>query len=783
MHSSNLWSRLRNAHLVRVLLVYLGASWVVLQVTNDLQQALSLPHWVPGVAVVLLLIGLVITLATAWVQSQPSTPERAAREEVPDRWELELGELGRALREGRLPHLTWARALVAGVVAFSVLFGLAGVYVLVHRHGRAGLGPETASAAVAPDGIAVLPFDVQGKGLESWREGMVDVLSTGLDGAAGLRAISSRTVLARYHEMVPDTASVDEQTELAVARRTGARYALLGSAVALGPKVRLVADVYALDGNHRVGEAQVQGSPDSVLTLVDRLAAHALGLILDRDDGKLPRIDLASVTTSSLPALKAYLNGEVEFRRGHFTEAAAAYQRAVARDSLFALAYYKLSEAVGWSQGIASARLRDLQARARALADRLPERAALIDRVAYKVQRNDPTALSLAKQAVEKYPDDAESWYELGEAYVHVTGSGTWDDAERAFKRAVQLAPRFAPYRIHLIDEAFRLDDSALVARRLGAYERLAPGTPQDTMYRLAAALAFGTKASQDSGLAAALTLTPLLEYELSTALNQAAFRDMNRVFLRRALKEAPPEFGRTFRARVANNEFWLWGHLQRMQALMARDLGQTAVEQRQQRVILQSIGLPIPDSTIHGLDQVDVAHANPGDAFTLAVYAAGHGDWPRHAAAVRRLTQIADSLTTAGDSASAATGHAYSTIIRAFGLWKHGRLMPAVAIMDTARLRLHGNLIADVWLGLMHDQAGQPRQALRYFRSLQIFHPFPYFSYHIGQDYARLGETDKARKALGIFTGAWADADPEFQPLVKDARHILAKLSTEPTS
>lgn len=46
--------------MARVLLVYLGASWVVLQVAEILQEALSLPSWLLPATVVLLLAGLVV---------------------------------------------------------------------------------------------------------------------------------------------------------------------------------------------------------------------------------------------------------------------------------------------------------------------------------------------------------------------------------------------------------------------------------------------------------------------------------------------------------------------------------------------------------------------------------------------------------------------------------------------------------------------------------------------------------------------------------------------------
>ncbi|MGH9262103.1 MAG: tetratricopeptide repeat protein, partial [Acidimicrobiales bacterium] len=59
-------------------------------------------------------------------------------------------------------------------------------------------------------------------------------------------------------------------------------------------------------------------------------------------------MDLASVTTPSLPALKAYLEGESLLRRGEFRGAIAAYEHALEADSLFALGYFGLFRAATW---------------------------------------------------------------------------------------------------------------------------------------------------------------------------------------------------------------------------------------------------------------------------------------------------------------------------------------------------------------------------------------------------------------------------------------------------
>ena len=148
MSPPSLLQRLKQARVVQVLLVYLGATWVVLQIVSTLVDLLSLPGWVGPVAVVLMGIGLVVVTATAWVQSLPSTTAKEEAGELPTDWQVAPAQALASLKAGRLPHLTWGRAILGGFMALSLLFGGAGIYV-VATGGRSFLGPEAAGASAA----------------------------------------------------------------------------------------------------------------------------------------------------------------------------------------------------------------------------------------------------------------------------------------------------------------------------------------------------------------------------------------------------------------------------------------------------------------------------------------------------------------------------------------------------------------------------------------------------------------------------------------------------------
>ncbi|HET7691824.1 MAG TPA: adenylate/guanylate cyclase domain-containing protein, partial [Gemmatimonadota bacterium] len=229
---------------------------------------------------------------------------------------LESLPAGTPFRTARwVPELTGRQARIAVASILGILLITVTLWAVRNRP-QSGEVPEAGTIATAAPGIAVLPFTIQGEGLEVMREGMVSLLSTGLDGAGDLRTIAPATVFARYREQVPGEETPELPTALEIARRTGARYALIGSAVSVGSTMRVVATVYDVSTGEQLGQGQVEGSPDNVLPLVDRLGVDVLRIILQRGEKELPEIDMASLTTESPEALTAYLEGEVHLR--HF---------------------------------------------------------------------------------------------------------------------------------------------------------------------------------------------------------------------------------------------------------------------------------------------------------------------------------------------------------------------------------------------------------------------------------------------------------------------------------
>jgi tetratricopeptide (TPR) repeat protein len=351
------------------------------------------------------------------------------------------------------------------VIPIAVACAAVAAAALIWR-ARAPAGPVAPSAS--PSAIAVLPFTVRGGDSLGLGEGLVGLLGTKLDGAGDLRSVDGRALLSYVAQQAQGTLGPDQGRT--IADHFGAGLFVLGDVLAVGGRLRLTASLY---DTRRSGRAAATGSAegptDRVFELVDSLAAQLVAGWSGRDS-RLTAI--AAVTTHSLGALKAYLEGESAFRAGNFDAAVEGFQRAVAQDSLFALAWYRMSVAAEWLTR--SDITRDAAEHAVRLADRLSEHDRLLLQALVVTRRGaGAEAERLFQNVVAVYPNDVEGWLQLGEAQFHygplygrpISGSkATW-------QRVAALEPSFFAPIVHLAriaaSEGDRSQVDSLVRRAL----------------------------------------------------------------------------------------------------------------------------------------------------------------------------------------------------------------------------------------------------------------------------------------------------------------------------
>ncbi len=382
-----------------------------------------------------------------------------------------------------------AGLLVGAVVLIAAAAG--GWYAF--GRGKTASGPDANS-------LAVMPFTVRDASLQVWREGLVDILSRSLDGAGDIHTVAPSASIADA------PARADAATATARGQALGAGLVLFGDLNAVGSdSVRVRAAVVDVATGKVRHDVDVSGEVSRMDALADSLSIRVIRA-LGAGGALGGNARGASIGTSSLAALKAYLQGTQYYRRGVTDSSLLAFQSAVAADSMFAL---------GW-RGVASIYVRtgrEAEPEAKIALDRairyksglaprdslllhgdsLRMSAALRTQVANDATADIPELNALfttLREATKRYPGDAELWFELGDAGFHFGAlAGVHDSiALSDFTRAIALDSSLLVSYVHaqtLSMRANKYRDAAAYSRGL---MRLMPAAARD-YYRLQALL------------------------------------------------------------------------------------------------------------------------------------------------------------------------------------------------------------------------------------------------------------------------------------------------------
>jgi len=356
---------------------------------------------------------------------------------------------------------------------------------------------ETSTPNLSESRVAVLPFSVRGGGeLDYLGEGMVDLLSTKLDGAGDLLSVDPRAILSLIAQDGPG--DVDLARSQSIARELEADLFVLGNVVEVQGSVHLDASLYDADRDMEVvAQASVEGSADEIFDMVDGLAAQ----LLVGESGTRGS-DIAAVTTTSLDALKAYLEGEREMRRGEYLPAAEAFQRAVRADSTFALAWYRLTVAADWLVRLDLVETSAEQAVRNSARLSEKDRRLLEATLAY-VRGDFHEAERLHRAILSLYPEDVESRLRLAELVFH-TGPFFGQPAAAAkeeFERILFYEPDDIDALVHLIRIAATTPETGELDALVERFAELNPGADRALETQILRAFATGDERAQEEAL------------------------------------------------------------------------------------------------------------------------------------------------------------------------------------------------------------------------------------------------------------------------------------------
>jgi TolB-like protein len=323
------------------------------------------------------------------------------------------------LKQITAAHSPWlGRRTLAVASAIAVIVAGALAFTVWSRPSRDARDRDQRTVrSVQAEGqmLAVLPFTVRGNPeLAYLGEGMVDLLSTKLDGAGDLRTTDPHALLGAVRRLSAKPGDLATGGE--AARSLGASFFVAGDLLEAGGRVHVSAGLYRPDGSAPLARASAEGELAQIFELIDEVSAQLLAGRLAGANARINRT--AAVTTTSLAALKEYLTAEREFRAGRFSVAVESFARAVDLDPDFALAWYRRSVASEWSLRDDLAQLS--AAKAVATSARLSEldRRLLEARRLWHSSRLDD-AERLYRAILSTHPTEIEAWVQLAELLHH----------------------------------------------------------------------------------------------------------------------------------------------------------------------------------------------------------------------------------------------------------------------------------------------------------------------------------------------------------------------------
>jgi TolB-like protein len=385
---SQFWQELKRRNVVRVITVYAGASFVILELVDIIAEPLSLPSWLLPVIIVLLSVGFIIAIILSWIYD--IHPEDGIV-----KTELATQEKAKEVQDS---SNSWK---IASYISFVVIVGL----ILLHLLPRKGKENQDQPVGMS---IAVLPFEDMSP--EQDQEYFCDGISEEIINS--LAQLPELKVIARTSSFSFKGRNQDIRE---IARSLGVETIVEGSVQKIGEHIRITAQlIHAEDGIHLWSGrfdrkfSDLFAIQDEISrSIVENLKVELLGSQKESSHGQ----------TDNMEAYQLYLQGRYFWHRRtkkDLQQSMKYYQAAIKLDSTYALAYAGLADVY-----FISAYWRYMN---------------------YK--EGYESGKKFAMKAISLEPD-------IPDAYATLGGIATWYEwdweyAEEQLQKALQLNPNYA---------------------------------------------------------------------------------------------------------------------------------------------------------------------------------------------------------------------------------------------------------------------------------------------------------------------------------------------------
>jgi tetratricopeptide (TPR) repeat protein/tRNA A-37 threonylcarbamoyl transferase component Bud32 len=727
-------------------------------------SVIGLPDWVlPGSAGVMLL-GLPIIFFTAYVQRTAYRAYTTTPSFTPGGNTAAHGTMA-TLAIKASPHLSWRRTWLGGAVAVGAFAALVLAFMVMRALGIGPAGSLIGKGTFgAKETIVVADFKSPASD-SSLGVTAAEALRTDLAQSTSLKVLTRAAVgeVLRLMQRPPES-QVPFTVAREIASRQGAKAVLDGEISQIGSTYVIAARlVSSLDGAELAQFRRTAANQNQIVEALGALSKDIRSKVGESLRNVRESSPLERVTTSSLPALKKYVEGlELISATGDNAAGRVALEEAVALDSTFAMAWRRISATYGGVAGTAAQQQHAIS-QAFKFRDHLSEDERLLTEAGYYDWGPSPDrerAIAAYEGLVARDSTNPGALNNVSILYM----------TKRDFARAEDRVRR-ATYLPHPFGGSFgNLLDAQILQKKWAAAD--------STVARFKKTLPSHAEIAGDG----ARLLIARGQYQDADTL------------LRKALPTVKSDDARGWGAGLVSGEQLIQGHLREAERWDAQSAAHAAGTPAG---TAERLGVSLDSAWNQVYFLNDAAAARAAIKRTLATIpmeSIGAADRPwmsllsiavvLHDGAEAR--SYAASLERDLPTSKYAAFVGYKDVVHAAVAMAENRPKDAIPLFETAYKGDVGREATGPWLAMAFDQANQPDSAIVEFERY-LSSPDPWLfsaGSFLAGSYKRLGELYDAKKndAKAIenyqkFVDLWKDADPELQPAVRAAKARLDEL------
>lgn len=751
-------------HMGRAVAIWAAATLLVALTAWAATRVIGLPDWALPGSFGVMLLGLPIIGITAYVQRTAYRLYTSTPAFTPGGNTAAHGTMA-TLALKASPHVSWRRTWLGGTIAVGAFVVLVVGFMVMRALGIGSVGSLIGKGAFGQHETIVVA-DFKSPATDSTLGVTVaEALRTDLAQSTNLKVLTKAAVAEVLRLMQkPADASVPFTLAREVASREGAKAVLDGDIVELGGSYVVSARlVGALDGAELAQFRRTAKSQGELVEVLGQLSKDIRGKVGESLRNVHESIPLERVSTSSLPALRKYVEGvQLIATTGDNAKGRDLLLQAVALDSTFAMAWRRIAASYSNDPGSQAAQ-QAASTKAYQYRDRLSDTERLLTEAYYWSSGPTPNrekTIAAYEALIERDSMNRSATNNVAIVYWQQRDRAK---AEASYRRAIAVDQPFGGSFEGLMQVQIEQGKLAAAESTQALFEQKLPSHGDLQGTRAMLAMARGNLAAADSILSRS---APTLRTDDSKRTTAQAMSNilMARGRVREGQKwtaQAVPSQGSApvisaGRLSVMLDSAWV-------QAYYLNDItaAKATVKRALERVPINSLAAPDrPWTTLLNIAAVT------RDAASARSYAAA-----------QQRDMVSSPLSTFQGAVP---------VTKAMLALAENRPKDAAILFGEADKTDLGTEQIGPWRAQAFDLASQPDSAIVEFERY-IAYRDPLYMLHrdflagshkrLGELYDAKGNAVKAVEHYQRFVDLWKDADPELQPKVREAKARLDAL------